>query len=155
MSRPIKCRRVDSFPDVKYFKPAGIPLRLLEEICLTVEEVEAVRLKEMEGLDQEQSAVRMNISRPTFQRILTSARHKIADAILNGKAVRIEGGNYEIAPRRFCCDQGHVWDVPYEIAVSTPPEKCPMCNVTSVVPLHPAERACRQGGKRCCEREKT
>jgi predicted DNA-binding protein (UPF0251 family) len=97
MPRPPKCRRVEFLPNVTYFKPAGIPLRALEDVCLSVEEAEAVRLKDLEGLEQEQSAERMNISRPTFQRVLASARQKIADAILNGKAIRIEGGNFEMA----------------------------------------------------------
>ena len=60
-------------PEVTYFKPAGIPLRVLEEVCLSVEEAEAIRLKDLEGLDQEQCAEGMNISRPTFQRVLGSA----------------------------------------------------------------------------------
>jgi len=77
MSRPPKCRRVAYMPEVTYFKPAGIPLRALEEVRLSIEEAEALRLKDMEGLEQEQAAEKMNISRPTFQRILTSARQKI------------------------------------------------------------------------------
>ena len=97
MPRPSKCRRVEFLPDVIYFKPAGIPLRTLEEVQLSVEEAEAIRLKDLEGLEQEQGAERMNISRPTFQRVLTLARQKMADALLNGKAIRIEGGNFEIA----------------------------------------------------------
>src|SRR4030067_346636 len=103
MSRPPKCRRVEFMPDVTYFKPAGIPLRDLEEVCMSVEETEAVRLKDLEGLEQEQGAEKMNISRPTFQRILASARLKIADALLNGKAIKIEGGHFELANRRFRC----------------------------------------------------
>jgi predicted DNA-binding protein (UPF0251 family)/predicted Fe-Mo cluster-binding NifX family protein len=95
MPRPFKCRRVAFRPGVTYFKPAGIPLRELEEVTIPLEEAEALRLKDIEGLEQEQGAERMNISRPTFQRILASARKKIADAILNGKAIRIEGGNFE------------------------------------------------------------
>jgi len=98
MSRPLKCRRVSFLPDVSYFKPAGIPLRALEEVRLSVEEAEAIRLKDLEGLEQEQGAERMNISRPTFQRVLASARQKIAYALLNGKAIRIEGGNYLVTP---------------------------------------------------------
>jgi predicted DNA-binding protein (UPF0251 family) len=96
MPRPIKCRRVNFMPGVNYFKPAGIPLRFLAEVVLTVEEAEAMRLKDLEDLDQEQCAQRMNISRPTFQRILESVRKKTADALLNGKAIRIEGGNFEM-----------------------------------------------------------
>jgi uncharacterized protein len=70
-------------------------MRFLSEVCLSVEEAESIRLKDLEELDQEQCAEHMNISRPTFQRVLASARKKIADALLNGKAVRINGGNYE------------------------------------------------------------
>jgi len=110
MPRPPKCRRVEFLPDVTYFKPAGIPLRVLKEVRLSVEEAEAIRLKDLIGLDQEQSAERMNISRPTFQRVLASSRQKMADALLNGKAIRIEGGNYEMAWHRFRCLNGHEWD---------------------------------------------
>lgn len=95
MTRPKKCRKVCFQPGVDYFKPAGIPLRFLSEVCLSLDEVESIRLKDLEGMDQKQCAGHMNISRSTFQRILTSARKKIADALLNGKAVRITGGNYE------------------------------------------------------------
>jgi len=101
MSRPPKCRRVAFIPDVTYFKPAGIPLRVLEEVRLSVEEAEAVRLKDLENLEQEQGAERMNISRPTFQRVLESARQKIADALLHGKAIKIDGGNFEMEMHRF------------------------------------------------------
>ena len=93
-------------PDITYFKPAGIPLRDLEEVRLSVEEVEALRLKELEGLDQAQGAEKMNISRPTFQRVLASAREKTADALLNGKAIRIEGGNFEVTSFSCKCISG-------------------------------------------------
>lgn len=96
MVRPKKCCIVSSLPDVTYFKPAGIPLRFLDEVCLSVEELEAIRLKEIEDLEQVEGAERMGISRPTFQRILTSARRKVADALLHGKAIRIEGGSYKM-----------------------------------------------------------
>jgi predicted DNA-binding protein (UPF0251 family) len=133
MARPIKCRRVDFFPGVNYFKPAGIPLRMLEEVCLSVEEVEALRLKELEGLEQEQGAEKMNISRPTFQRILASARQKIADALLNGKALKIEGGNFQLTWRRFRCNQGHEWEL--ESPVSIVPALCPTCRLPDVQPV--------------------
>jgi predicted DNA-binding protein (UPF0251 family)/predicted Fe-Mo cluster-binding NifX family protein len=104
MSRPQKCRRVEFLPNVTYFKPAGVPLKELEEVSMSIEEAEAVRLKDLEGLEQEQGAEKMNISRPTFQRVLASARQKIADALLNGKAIRIEGGNFEIAFKKAIKD---------------------------------------------------
>jgi predicted DNA-binding protein (UPF0251 family) len=82
---------------VTFFKPAGIPLRELEEVCLSVEELEAIRLKDIEDLEQEQCAEKMNISRTTFARILDTARKKMAEALINGKAIRIEGGHFEVA----------------------------------------------------------
>ncbi|MDH5696861.1 MAG: DUF134 domain-containing protein [Dehalococcoidia bacterium] len=137
MPRPPKCRRVAFLPGVTYFKPAGIPLRALEEVRLSVEEAEAIRLKDLEGLEQEQGAEKMNISRPTFQRVLASARQKIADALLNGKAIRIEGGNFEMVSRRFKCLKGHEWEVPFEVMVSSPPTLCPSCGTPSIEPLLP------------------
>jgi uncharacterized protein len=101
MARPQKCRRVEFLPNATYFKPAGVPLRDLEEVSMSIEEAEAIRLKDLEGLEQEQGAEKMNVSRPTFQRVLASARQKVADALLNGKAIRIEGGNFEMSWRRF------------------------------------------------------
>jgi predicted DNA-binding protein (UPF0251 family) len=94
MARPRLCRRVRFNPGVTYFKPRGIPLVHLDEVILNVDELEAVRLKDLEGLEQEECAGKMNISQPTFHRMILSARKKIADAIIKGKAIRIEGGNY-------------------------------------------------------------
>ena len=138
MPRPPKCRRVAFLPNVTYFKPAGIPLRALEEVRLSVEEAEAIRLKDLEGFEQEQAAERMNISRPTFQRVLASARQKIGDALLNGRAIRIEGGSFEMALRTFRCLNGHEWDVPFEVMMSAPPQLCPICNTPTIEPLLPA-----------------
>ena len=137
MPRPSKCRRVAFLPNVTYFKPAGIPLRALEEVLLSLEEAEAIRLKDLEGLEQEESAEKMNISRPTFQRVLASARQKMADALLHGKAIRIEGGNFEMAWHRFRCFNGHEWDVPFEVMAYAPPELCPTCHTASIEPLPP------------------
>ena len=118
-----------------YFKPAGVPIHLTDEVCLSIEEVEAIRLKDLEGLDQEESAEKMRVSRPTFQRVLGSARQRIADALLNGKAIRIEGGNFEMATLRFKCrGEGHEWDVPVESMVAGPPDSCPSCRSSSVYP---------------------
>jgi len=136
MPRPTKCRRVDFTPSVTYFKPAGIPLYSLEEVNLAVEEVEAIRLKDLEGLEQEECAQRMRISRPTFHRVLESARRKLADALLNGKAIRIEGGNFEMSIRRFrCIQKGHEWDVPFEEMVAGAPSLCPECKSPEIQPV--------------------
>jgi len=139
MPRPIKCRRVAFLPNIKYFKPAGIPLRILGEIKLPVDEAEAIRLKDLKGLDQGESAAEMNISRPTFQRILASARHKIADALLNGKAIRVEGGSYEMASSRLRCRNGHEWEAPLEEIINQPPDNCPVCQTESIEMILPAE----------------
>ena len=137
MPRPPKCRRVEFLPDATYFKPAGIPSRMLEEVRFSIEEAEAIRLKDLEGLEQEQCAEKMNVSRSTFARILLSARQKMADALLNGKAIRIEGGNYELAKRSFRCGNGHEWEVPFEVMIKKPPELCPTCNTANIMTLWP------------------
>lgn len=138
MARPFKCRRVAFIPGVTYFKPAGIPLRALEEARLTVEEAEAIRLKDLESLEQKEGAEKMNVSRSTFQRILASARQKIADALLNGKAIRIEGGNFEMSPRLFRCVNNHDWKIPFKVAVEATTQLCPDCNMPSVESPMPA-----------------
>ena len=96
MVRPVKLRFVRKLPSVCYIKPRGVPVSALEEVILKVEELEAIRLKDYEGLSQEQCAKKMKISRGTFQRIISSAKKKIADALVNGKAIRIEGGYYKM-----------------------------------------------------------
>jgi len=101
MPRPRLCRRIFFEPWVRYFKPAGVRLLAMQENVITFDELEAIRLKDLLGLDQEEAAKKMKISQPTFHRLLCSARKKIADALVNGKAIRIEGGVYEmVAPRQ-------------------------------------------------------
>jgi len=86
-----KCRRfIESDPKTTYFKPRGIPMKFLEEINLEMDEFEAIRLRNYKGLYQEKAAEKMKISRQTFGRILESANKKIADAMINGKAIRIK-----------------------------------------------------------------
>jgi predicted DNA-binding protein (UPF0251 family) len=96
MVRPRKRRHVLAEPDVTYFKPRGVCLRELEEVELAVDEFEAVRLKDSEGLEQKEVAKRMGVSQPSLHRVLASARKKIADALANGKAIKIHGGTYTI-----------------------------------------------------------
>jgi len=137
MGRQPLSRRVGALPRVNYFKPAGIPLASIQEVRLSIEEAEAIRLKDVEGLEQDACARKMSVSRSTFARILLSARQKIADALLNGKAIRIEGGNYEMAVRRFRCGNGHEWEVPFEVMTKQPPEICPACNTSEIMSLWP------------------
>lgn len=90
MTRPRLCRRTRFRPKARYFKPQGIPMRQLEEIILTKEEIEAVKLKDFDGLEQTEAAKKMNTSQSTFQRILSSARKKITSSLVEGKVLRIE-----------------------------------------------------------------
>ena len=144
MPRPRRCRRIGLQPDVTYFKPAGIRLIDLEETILNVDEFEAVRLKDFLGLEQEQAAKKMNISQPTFHRLVLAARKKIADAIVNGRAIRIEGGNVVMAQpgmsrgRRFrgppatcICPQCN-YSEPKVRGVPCAGKKCPKCSTIMV-----------------------
>jgi len=91
MPRPCKRRRIRGRPNSSYFKPAGIRMIELEEIVLTREEFEAIKLKDSLGLEQKKCAEKMEISQPTFHRLISSARGKIGKAIVEGKAIRIGG----------------------------------------------------------------
>ena len=96
MPRPCKRRRIRGSPNFSYFKPSGIRKMDLQELILSLEELESLRLQDFLNLEQEESAKRMEVSQSTFSRILSSARKKVSDALINGKAIRIEGGNYYI-----------------------------------------------------------
>jgi len=152
MARPRHCRRVGSMPESNYFKPRGIPLSALEEVVLTVDEFEAIRLADLEGLYQEQAAEKMNVSRQTFGRIIESAHKKVADALVQGKALKIEGGEFEMtAMRKFrCYDCQHSWELPHETGR---PEDCPSCKSGNI---HRAQedrgyaRGVGRGQGRCC-----
>jgi len=91
MPRPRKCRHIRCQPNVRGFKPMGRGAYELEEVVLHIDEFEAIRLADLEGLYQEEAARQMGISRPTFSNILSRAHQKIADALINGKLLLIEG----------------------------------------------------------------
>lgn len=103
MPRVAKCRRVCAEPAHKVFRADDVNG---EAIVLCVEELESIRLTDFEDLDQDEAAKRMEVSRGTFQRILYAARHKIASALVTGKTIVIEGGNYEVSGRR--CGQNRL-----------------------------------------------
>ena len=90
MSRPKKCRCINCHPDTSYFKPRGIPLSHLEEVSLGLDELEAIRLADYEGRYHEEAAREMKVSRATFGRIVNEARRKVAEALIRGKALKIE-----------------------------------------------------------------
>ena len=124
MPRPPKCRRVEQLPGYTYFKPAGVPISELSEVVLSVEELEAIRLRDLTGIEHEACAVKMNVSRPTFHRVLASARQKIARSLVNGEALRVEGGNFKLAQHELKCNScGHQW----KGTICRRRTMCPLC----------------------------
>jgi predicted DNA-binding protein (UPF0251 family) len=99
--RPRKRRILDRTPRQAIYKPAGVPLDGLRRITLLQEELEALRLTDLEGLTQEEAAGRMGVSRSTFQRIVAQARRQVALALVEGQALQIEGGTFEVSPRHL------------------------------------------------------
>ena len=136
LARPTKWRRVEHIPDVQYFVPSDIEDDALQENVICIEELEAIRLKDLEGMEQEECAEKMEISRQTFQRILNAAREKIADSLVNGKAIKIEGGNYT---RNICSVKclscGKQWKESYENyeKILNGEFNCPECMSKKVV----------------------
>jgi predicted DNA-binding protein (UPF0251 family) len=126
LARPPCRRRVEALPPCSYFKPAGIPMSRLEEVALSVDEFEALRLADLEGLYQDDAAVRMGVSRPTFARIVEASRRKVAEALVHGRALRIGGGPVALAGmRQFRCEEcRHEWSLPFGTGR---PEGCPAC----------------------------
>jgi predicted DNA-binding protein (UPF0251 family) len=100
MVRPKRIRRIFFQPDVTYFKPAGVPMVNLQETVLSFDELEAIRLIDSERLDQREAARKMNISQSTLSRLLREGRKKLADAIIQGNAIKIQGGNFKMAMSR-------------------------------------------------------
>jgi predicted DNA-binding protein (UPF0251 family) len=99
MPRPPKPRFVQTRPVVDAFLPDPLSPWGREEVILSVEGLEAIRLNDFEGLDQERAASRMNVSRQTFGRILAEARSTVAEALVMGKVLRIGGGHFIMPPR--------------------------------------------------------
>ena len=130
MGRPIKFRRVEFFPEDTYFVPWGKPKCEIEEIVLKVEELEAMRLKDIEELNQEECAEKMQVSRQTFQNVIDSARKKIAIALTEGNAIRISGGNYRTT---FCKSKCFNCDNIYEINYEQDKHICPVCGSENVI----------------------
>lgn len=115
MARPTKWRKIENIPAIPYFIPSETDSTELPVNILKLEELEAIRLKDLEGLEQGECAEKMGVSRPTFQRILLSAREKVADSLVNGKIIHVEGGNFtrNICPVR-CDECGREWVESYE-----------------------------------------
>ncbi len=150
MPRPPKCRTVNSHPVATIFKPAGIPKVNLEEIVLTLDEFEALRLTDFLGLYQDDAAASMQVSRQTLGNILVEARRKVADCLVNGKALRIEGGNVNMNERIFeCLGCAHRWPVSYGV---NRPNTCPACGSDTIT--RAADDPGRGHGQGCCRKKR-
>jgi len=123
MPRPVKPRRIGALPQKRLFRPEG---DVRAEVILKLDELEAIRLKDVEGLNQEQAAKQMHVSRQTFQLILEAGRKKVAIALTEGQSIAIDGGNVTINICEYTCDKcGHTYDGVYE---DKEKEKgCPKC----------------------------
>ena len=118
MPRPRNFRRICQKPAATYYKPRGIPLSILEHVNLTFDELEAIRLADIEGMYQEKAAGKMNISRQTFGRIIESAHRKIADALVNSDKV-----DFDLLPR---CT-GTTPDSPCHLMLDDATHHCRVC----------------------------
>jgi len=153
LARPTKWRKIENVPAVPYFVPSDKDIPEIDKNILKLEELEAIRLKDLEGLEQEECAAKMEVSRPTFQRILISAREKVADSLINGKIILIEGGNFtlNICPVK-CSSCGKEWMESYENldAIKSGEYICPSCGSHQVFCGQNCKgNACR---KNCCRR---
>ena len=134
MVRPKKCRFVRNMPKTLFYKPRAIPMADLELVKLNVEELEAIRLKDKRNLNQEECAKKMEVSRTTFHRIYKSAKEKIADFLVNGKALKIEGGMFVTNLRVFKCNEcSHTWKRKHG---KGRPMKCPKCESNDIESMH-------------------
>lgn len=150
MVRPTKWRKIENLPHITHFVPSGPEASLSPGNVLKLEELEAIRLKDLMGLEQEECAEKMEVSRPTFQRILISAREKVADSLVNGKSIHIEGGNFtqNICPVR-CLNCGKEWIESFENLekIQNGEYLCSVCGSPKVICGKTCQnRAC---GKRC------
>jgi predicted DNA-binding protein (UPF0251 family) len=128
MGRPKKCRWVETEPGVTFFKPRGTPLRNLEQMVITVDELEAMRLADLLEMTQEEVAQKMQVSRPTVTRMLARAHRAVADALVHGKAICIEGGDYRLGQQCEACGQ---WT---EAGAGLGPAECCNCRVPAEDP---------------------
>jgi len=129
--RPKCMRKVEAPPEVDFFKPRGIPLTELDSVNLSVEEVEAIKLVHYDRLMREDAAEKMGVSRRTLERELKAGLGKVADALLNGKAIEIKGGHYLAGDENVfrCLEDKHEWKVKKSFKR---PKECPGCGSTKI-----------------------
>lgn len=149
VGRPKNCRRVKDMPKVRCFKPQGIPRGQLEEVVVTVDELEAIRLADLDGYYQSEAAEKMEISRQTFGRILDSAHKKVAEAIVSGKSIVFEGGVFmkseeaEKTEKELCVCPKCGNETEHLLGIPCRNMKCSECGVTMI-----RKGGCGEGRKR-------
>ena len=148
MSRPQKNRIIKEPPVFSQFKPVGIMGRIVETVVLSLDEYEAFRLSDHLGFSQEEASSEMEISRPTFTRLIETARKKVSEMIVNGKMLIIEGGNIHFRKNLIRCRNcGHMFNINIEDDI----RKCPSCGSEQLVNLAGGfghGRCCRNGQRR-------
>ena len=132
MPRPKKQRKVHKPPIYTKFKPTGISARGLEQILLSLDEYEAIRLSDFYGMSQEEAAMEMEISRPTFTRLIEKARKKMADFLINGKLLSLEGGNIHFKNNIILCEN---CGSRFNTMILDSFDKCPHCNSDKLINL--------------------
>jgi predicted DNA-binding protein (UPF0251 family) len=144
MPRPQKKRSVRHPPIHHGFKPSGVRARCLDDLALTLDEFEAIRLADYQGKDHHESAKEMDISRSTFSRLVERARRKVAQFLVEGKHLRIDGGSVHFERNLIRCnDCGQLLRVPFDVTTS----ECPDCGSADLTDL-----AGGFGHGRCCMR---
>ncbi|KUL20261.1 DUF134 domain-containing protein [Chlorobium limicola] len=151
MTRPVKCRKVSCEAPYRVFRPAGSSADAFEEVVLSFDELEAIRLADVEGLYQEEAARQMNVSRQTFGNILASARHKVGEMLIYGRQLTVTGGNIMVTSeeRVFrCAACGHEWSLAHGLPR---PDVCPSCANENIHRRSPGGGfgGGRMGGGRC------
>ncbi len=145
MARPIHQRVIEKPPIIEGFKPFGTPIRDLEPVVLLFEEYEALRLADHLGLPHKEAAQRMGVSRPTFTRICEKARRTVATALVDGKALFIEGGNYQTEDYWYRCEK--CWQI---VISAKEASACSYCRATSLRRLNPHPPVCQTNGHCIC-----
>lgn len=142
MARPVTKRKIGFFPENYHYTPDIACTSEKKEVILTLVELESIRLSDLKDLEQSEAAKEMGISRGTYQRILGSARHKLADALIFGRSIEISGGQYILNECiAHCTDCNHTWKAPCDIIFYEKEGKCPECSSINI--------SCNAGGGRC------
>ena len=150
MARPPIERAITGLPPATLFKPAGIAGRDLEQLPLAVDELEAMRLVDLEGLSHGEAAAAMGVSRQTVGRVLEAARARVTEALVSGKAILIGGGQYRLEPRTLCCRACKTAWLP--VAGDGAPISCPSCGSTDVSTCWRPEGPCCAGRDGGCDK---